>query len=76
MNGKKMTLGSDIRKSKYGISRMGLNEVRVFVTPTEHEKRLVRRAAHNQNERTDRRYKTRLCVDNEHGDTIHVTRVR
>lgn len=76
MNGKKMKSDSNTKSSKYGISRMALNEIRVFATPTEHEKRLVRRAAHNQNERTDRRYKTRLCVDNENGDTIHVTRVR
>lgn len=55
---------------------MVLNEVRIFATPTDHEKRLIRRAAHNQNERTDRRYKTRLHVDPEHGDFIHVTRVR
>ena len=55
---------------------MGLNEVLIFATPTDHEKRLIRRAAHNQNERSERRYKTRLHVDPEHGDFIHVTRVR
>ena len=76
MNGKKMTSGSSTKASKYGISRMLLNEVRVFATPTDHEKRLIRRAAHNQNERSERRYKTRLHVDPKHGDFIHVTRVR
>ena len=76
MNGKKMTSGSSTKASKYGISRMGLNEVLIFATPTDHEKRLIRRAAHNQNERSDRRYMTRLRVDPKHGDFIHVTRVR
>ncbi len=66
-----MTFGTDIRKSKYGINAMELNEVRVFDTPTERDKDLIRRAAHNQNERSDRYYMTR-----SKGDTIHVTRIR
>jgi hypothetical protein len=66
-----MTFGSDIRKSKYGINAMELNEVRIFDTPTERDKDLVRRAAHNQNERSDRYYMTRAI-----GDTVHVTRIR
>ena len=66
-----MTFGTDMRKSKYGINNMELNEVRVFDTPEERDKDLVRRAAHNQNERTERRYMTR-----SKGDTIHVTRIR
>jgi hypothetical protein len=66
-----MTFGTDIRKSKYGINAMELNEVRVFDTPTERDKDLIRRAAHNQNERSDRYYMTRA-----YGDTIHVTRIR
>jgi hypothetical protein len=71
MIGKKMTSGSDIRTSKYGLSKMQVGEVKIFETPTERDRDLVRRAAHNQNERTDRRYKT-----NAKGDTVHVTRVR
>ena len=66
-----MTFGTDIRKSKYGLNAMELNEVRVFDTPTERDKDLIRRAAHNQNERSDRYYMTRSA-----GDTIHVTRIR
>ena len=66
-----MTFGTDIRKSKYGINAMEVGEVRIFDTPTDHSKRLIRRAAHNQNERSERRYITRAI-----GDTIHVTRVR
>jgi hypothetical protein len=66
-----MTFGSDTRKSKHGINAMAVGEVRVFDTPTVHSKRLIRRAAHNQNMRSDRYYITRAV-----GDTIHVTRVR
>lgn len=66
-----MTSGSDTRKSKYGINAMAVGEVRVFHTPTEHDKHLLRRAAHNQNERTARRYMTRSS-----GDTLTVTRMR
>jgi hypothetical protein len=66
-----MTFGSTVRKSKYGINAMEVGEVRIFDTPTDHSKRLIRRAAHNQNERSERRYITRAI-----GDTIHVTRVR
>ena len=66
-----MTFGSDTRKSKYGLNNMGVGEVRVFDTPTVHSKRLIRRAAHNQNMRSDRYYITRAV-----GDTIHVTRIR
>jgi hypothetical protein len=66
-----MTFGTDTKKSKYGLSTMELNEVRVFDTPTPRDKDLVRRAAHNQNERSERRYMTR-----SRGDTIHVTRIR
>ena len=66
-----MTFGTDTRKSKHGINAMELNEVRIFDTPTERDKDLIRRAAHNQNERSDRYYMTRA-----HGDTVHVTRIR
>ena len=65
-----MTLGSNMRKSKYGLNAMAIGEVRVFYTPTERDKDLIRRAAHNQNERSDRHYMTRTK-----GDTIHVTRL-
>jgi fibronectin type 3 domain-containing protein len=66
-----MTFGTDTRKSKYGLNKMELNEVRVFDTPTSRDRDLIRRSAHNQNVRSDRYYITRA-----HGDTIHVTRIR
>ena len=66
-----MTFGTDTRKSKYGINAMEVGETRVFDTPTDRSKRLIRRSAHNQNERSDRYYMTRA-----NGDTIHVTRIR
>lgn len=66
-----MTLGSNVRKSKYGLNAMQVDEVRVFDTPTERDKTLIRRAAHNRNERTDMYYVTR-----SEGDTMRVTRVR
>lgn len=66
-----MTFGSDIRKSKYGINAMTVGEVRIFDAPEAADKRRIRRAAHNQNERTDRHYITRAK-----GDAMHVTRVR
>ena len=66
-----MTAGSNVRKSKYGLNAMAVGEVKIFETPEERDKDLVRRAAHNQNERSERHYITRAK-----GDTIHVTRVR
>lgn len=71
MIGMKMTLGSEVRKSKYGLNSMQVDEVRVFDTPTERDKTLIRRAAHNRNERTDMYYVTR-----SEGDTMRVTRIR
>jgi len=65
-----MTSSSKVRKSKYGLNAMEVGEVKIFEAPTERDKDLVRRAAHNQNERTDRHYMTRTK-----GDTIHVTRL-
>ena len=66
-----MTSGSNTRKSKYGLNAMEVGETRVFDTPTPRDKTLIRRAAHNRNERTDMFYVTRAI-----GDTIHVTRIR
>jgi hypothetical protein len=66
-----MTFGTDTRKSKYGLNKMELNEVRVFDTPTSRDRDLIRRSAHNQNVRSDRYYITRAI-----GTTIHVTRIR
>ena len=65
-----MTFGSEPRKSKYGLNAMEVGEVKIFDTPTERDKDLIRRAAHNQNMRSDRHYMTRA-----NGDTIHVTRL-
>lgn len=70
MIGVKMTLGSNVRKSKYGLNAMEVGDVKIFDTPTERDKDLVRRSAHNQNERSDRHYMTRTK-----GDTVHVTRL-
>jgi fibronectin type 3 domain-containing protein len=66
-----MTFGSDTRKSKHGLNSMVVGEVRVFDTPTLRDKTLIRRAAHNQNMRSDRYYITRTI-----GDTMRVTRIR
>ena len=66
-----MTLGTGIRKSKYKLNDMVVGEVRVFDASTVHSKRLIRRAAHNQNRRSERYYITR-----SDGNTIRVTRVR
>ena len=66
-----MTSGSNARKSKHGLNTMALGEVRVFDTPTERDKDILRRSAHNQNERTERRYMTR-----SKGDKMTVTRLR
>ena len=66
-----MTFGSDTRKSKHGLNSMAVGEVKIFDTPTPRDKTLIRRAAHNQNMRSDRYYITRTI-----GDTIHVTRTR
>jgi signal peptidase I len=65
-----MTFGTDTRKSKYGLNKMKVGEVKIFDTPTKRDKDLIRRSAHNQNERTDRHYITRTK-----GDTVHVTRL-
>jgi hypothetical protein len=66
-----MTFSSDTRKSKHGINAMAVGEARVSDTPTERDKDLLRRAAHNQNERTERRYMTR-----SNGDKLIITRLR
>ena len=66
-----MTFGSDTRKSKYKLNEMVVGEVKIFDTPTERDKDLIRRSAHNYNIRSERYYITRAM-----GDTIHVTRLR
>jgi hypothetical protein len=66
-----VTSGSNARKSKHGLNAMAVGEARVFDTPTERDKDILRRAAHNQNERTERRYMTRSM-----GDKLTVTRLR
>jgi hypothetical protein len=65
-----MTSNKEPRKSKYELGTMEVGEVRVFDTPTARDKDLIRRAAHNMNERTDMYYMTR-----SDGDTIRVTRL-
>lgn len=57
--------------TKTGIDLMDVGEARTFDTPTERDKDLLRRSAHNQNERTDRRYMTR-----SKGKTLTITRLR
>jgi hypothetical protein len=71
MIGVKMTFGSNVRKSKYGLNAMAVGEVKIFDTPAKRDRDLIRRAAHNQNMRSERYYITRAV-----GDTIHVTRAR
>ena len=66
-----MTSGSEPRKCKHGLNSMAVGEVRVFDTPTPRDKTLIRRAAHNRNERTKMYFITR-----SEGNTIRVTRVR
>jgi len=66
-----MTFDSDIRSSKYNLSSMEVGDIRTFDAPEAADKRRIRRAAHNQNERTDRFYMTR-----SKGDTLTVTRLR
>ena len=66
-----MTLGSNARKSKYGISAMDVGEVRVFDTPTDYDKKLLRSSANKQNTNTNRYYMTR-----SKGNTVTVTRLR
>ena len=65
-----MTFGSNMRKSKYGLNTMEVGEVRVFDTPTPRDKTLIRRAAHNRNERTKMYFMTR-----SEGDIMRVTRL-
>lgn len=71
MNGMTMTSASDTRKSKHGLNAMAVGEVRTFDTPTERDKDILRRSAHNQNERTERHYMTR-----SKGNQMVVTRLR
>lgn len=66
-----MTSGSKARKSKYGLSAMAVGEVRVFDTPTEYDKKLLRSSANKQNANTNRYYMTR-----SKGDTVTITRLR
>ena len=65
-----MTSGSNVRKSKYGLNAMEVGETRVFDTPTPRDKTLIRRAAHNRNERTKMYFMTR-----SEGDIMRVTRL-
>jgi|GEM_PF-4811430 len=66
-----MTLGSKARKTKYGLASMAVGEVRVFDTPTEYDKKLLRSSANKQSVNTSRYYMTR-----SKGDTVTVTRLR
>jgi hypothetical protein len=50
---------------------MEVGDIRTFDAPEAADKRRIRRAAHNQNERTDRHYATTAK-----GDSIRITRVR
>jgi hypothetical protein len=66
-----MTSIFDARSSKYNLSSMEVGDILTFDAPEEADKRRIRRAAHNQNERTDRHYATTAK-----GDSIRITRVR
>ena len=58
-------------RTKYGLELIEVGQSQIYATPTERDKDLLRRSAHNQNERTDRRYMTR-----SKGKTLTVTRLR
>ncbi len=66
-----MTFGSDTRKSKYPLGTMVVGEVYAHRAKTKEEQRLIRRAAHNRNVRTDMYFITR-CKDG----VVYVTRIR
>ena len=70
MIGKQMTSDFDIRSSKYNLSAMEAGDIRTFDAPEVADRKRIRRAAHNQNKRTDRRYATTTK-----GDTIRVMRI-
>ena len=53
-----MTFGSDTRKSKYPLGSMVVGEVYAHRAKTKEEQRLIRRAAHNRNIRTDKYFTT------------------
>lgn len=61
----------DIRSSKYNLSAMEVGEIRTFDAPEAADKKRIRRAAHNQNERTNSHYAT-TAKD----DAIRIMRVR
>jgi hypothetical protein len=71
MIGVKMTSGSEVRKSKYGLNVMEVGDIRTFNAPTKEEQRRIRRAAHNRNARSKKYFITR-CK----GDVLYITRVR
>jgi hypothetical protein len=71
MNGVKMTSGSEVRKSKYGLNAMEVGDIRTFNAPTKEEQKRIRRAAHNRNARSKKYFITR-CK----GDVLYITRVR
>jgi hypothetical protein len=66
-----MTLGSEVRKSKYGLNAMEVGDTRTFDAPTKEEQRRIRRAAHNRNARSKKYFMTR-CK----GGVLYITRVR
>jgi len=66
-----MTLGSNVRKSKYGLNAMEVGDTRTFEAPTKEDQRRIRRAAHNRNARSKKYFMTR-CKD----DVIYITRIR
>lgn len=71
MIGMKMTLGSEVRKSKYGLNAMEVGDTRTFDAPTKEEQKRIRRAAHNRNARSKKYFITRC-----YNGAVHITRVR
>ena len=71
MIGMKMTSGSNVRKSKYGLNVMEVGDIRTFNAPTKEEQKRIRRAAHNRNVRSDKRFSTHV----ENG-VVYIQRIR
>jgi len=58
-------------RTKYGLELIEVGQSQTYDTLTERDKDLLRRSAHNQNERTERRYMTR-----SKGKTLTITRLQ
>ena len=55
-----MTFGSDTRKSKYPLGDLAVGQTYMHRVETKEEERLLRRAAHNRNIRSDKYFTTHV----------------